>query len=127
MTEQDHPSVKIVRDFLTAMQNRDLDAARAYLAPGFTMVFPGGVVMHTLEELIAWSQPRYRRIEKIFDAFEVVEMDGGTQVYCIGTLVGEKPDGAPFSDIRFIDRVTVKDGQMTEQLVWNDLAEVFYA
>jgi hypothetical protein len=51
--------------------------------------------------------------------------DGGaTIVYCWGTLSGEWLDGAPFSDIRFIDRFVVRNGRLENQKVWNDLAEV---
>jgi hypothetical protein len=44
-------------------------------------------------------------------------------VYCFGTLYGEWSDGTPFSGVRFIDRFTIKDGLLTDQRVWNDLAE----
>ena len=49
------PAVDLVRDYLSAMQARDLQAADALLDGGFWMEFPGGVRMRTLEELIAWS------------------------------------------------------------------------
>jgi hypothetical protein len=34
------------------------------------------------------------------------------------------PDGTPFEGIRFIDRFTIRDGKLADQLVWNDIAEV---
>jgi hypothetical protein len=32
--------------------------------------------------------------------------------------------GEKYSGIRFIDRFTVRDGKLADQMVWNDMAEV---
>lgn len=113
----------LVLQFLAALEARDLAAAEARLAPGFTMTFPGTGPMTTLAELIAWAKPRYTRVGKTIDAVEVFEADV-TTVYVRGTLYGAWPDGAPFQGIRFIDRFEVVAGKITRQEVWNDLAEV---
>lgn len=115
----------VVRAFLAKMEARDLEAARARLAPGFAMVFPGTGPMTTLEELIAWSKPRYSGVRKTFEAVEVSEApDGAAVVWCRGTLAGDWPDGTAFSGIRFIDRFEVSGGLIRRQDVWNDLAEI---
>ncbi|EDZ42034.1 4-oxalocrotonate tautomerase [Rhodobacteraceae bacterium HTCC2083] len=44
-------------------------------------------------------------------------------VYCRGTLSGEWPDGTTFTGIRFIDRFEVVGDKLTQQDVWNDIAE----
>jgi phenylpyruvate tautomerase PptA (4-oxalocrotonate tautomerase family) len=114
---------RIVRDFLGAMERRDLAAARGFLADDFAMIFPGGARFTRLEELIAWAAPRYRRIAKVYDGFDTVPgMDVAT-VYCRGKLEGEWSDGRAFSGIRFIDRFTVGAGKLKDQQVWNDLGE----
>ncbi|AXS40462.1 nuclear transport factor 2 family protein [Breoghania sp. L-A4] len=113
----------LVRDFLRAMQARDLDAARDCLADGFRMTFPGGAVFTTLEELVAWGAQRYRFVTKTYQGFDECFGETGMVVYCFGTLSGEWPDGTAFSGIRFIDRFTTDGGKLTEQRVWNDLAE----
>lgn len=118
------PASRKVDDFLRTMERRDLEAAKAFLAPGFTMTFPGGARMASLEDLIEWSKTRYRRVEKTYERFDEAPDGDETVVYCFGTLSGEWLDGAAFSGIRFIDRFTVKDGLFTEQLVWNDMGEV---
>lgn len=118
-TTADSTAEGIVRAFLSAMEARDLAAARAHLAPGFTMTFPGGVVMHTPEELVAWSRPRYRFVAKTHDGFDA--MDG--VVWCFGRLHGEWPDGTPFSGIRFVDRFELRGGRIHRQDVWNDMGE----
>lgn len=115
------PPEQIVRDFLAAMERRDLDAARGFLADGFTMMFPGGARFTRLEELIDWAKPRYRRIAKAYERFDTVFGMQDAVVYCMGTLEGEWPDGSSFSGIRFIDRFTVAGGKLTGQAVWNDL------
>jgi len=110
----------LVRRFLAAMELRDLAGARAMLAPGFEMVFPGGRRMTGLEELLAWAGPRYRFVHKSFERFDCT----GNIVYAIGTLSGEWPDGTAFSGIRFIDRFEIAGGRITLQEVWNDLGEL---
>ena len=117
-----------VRDYLDAMERRDLDAAGKFLAPGFAMTFPGGVRLATLKELVEWARPRYRRAGKIYEQFDVAPAQGNaTLVYCYGTLHGELLSGEAFSGIRFIDRFTVQDGRLFDQMVWNDMAEVLGA
>jgi phenylpyruvate tautomerase PptA (4-oxalocrotonate tautomerase family) len=111
--------VALVRDYLGAMEARDLDRARSYLAPGFTMTFPGGVTMHRLEDLVAWSAPRYRLVKKHCERFDAI----GALIYCFGTLSGEWTDGTAFESIRFIDRFELQGGQILRQDVWNDMGE----
>ncbi len=110
---------EVVRAYLAAMEARDLAAARAHLAPGFTMTFPGGVTMTALEDLIAWAAPRYRFVTKTYDHFDAM----GGVVYCFGTLSGAWPDGTAFSGIRFIDRFELQGGLIARQDVWNDMGE----
>lgn len=109
-----------VRQYLAAMERRDLAAAKALLAPGFTMLFPGGRRFDTLEALVDWAKHRYRSARKTYERFDAC----GEAVYCFGTLYGERLDGTPYSGIRFIDRFTVRDGRLVDQRVWNDMGEL---
>ncbi|WP_367198522.1 nuclear transport factor 2 family protein [Amorphus sp. 3PC139-8] len=109
-----------IETFLRRMEARDLNDAKALLAPSFVMVFPGGREMRTLEELVAWSKDRYRFVRKRFERFDAA----GETVFVSGTLEGEWPDGTPFDGIRFIDRFDLADGKIVRQDVWNDIAEV---
>ena len=116
---------EIVKGYLAAMEARELDRAKAYLGVGFRMVFPGTGPMNTLDQLIAWSKPRYNFVKKAYDGYDELQAEeGNLVVYCHGTLFGEWPDGTAFRDIRFIDRFEVTDGKITKQDVWNDIAEV---
>ena len=90
---------EIVRQYLAAMERRDLAAAKA---------------------LVEWAKGRYRSARKTYDRYETC----GDAVYCYGTLNGELLDGSSYSGIRFIDRFTVRDGKLADQNVWNDMAEV---
>lgn len=76
-----------------------------------------------IEELVEWGASRYRFVRKSYNAFDESFGDTGLIVYCFGTLSGEWPDGTPFSGIRFIDRFETTDGKLSNQRVWNDLAE----
>ena len=119
------PAASLVRHFLEAMQARDLAAAWACLHPEFRMTFPGDIGMATLEELVAWSAPRYRGVAKRFEAFDVSPgQDGRAVVHTHGTLHGTWPDGTPFEGIRFIDRFEIAGGRIIRQQVWNDMAEI---
>ena len=114
-----------VRDYLTAMERRDLAAAKGFLAPGFVMVFPGNKRFETLEQLVEAAKGRYRSARKTYDRFDAApQADGSTVVYCFGALHGELNDGTPYSGIRFIDRFTVREGKLADQMVWNDMGEV---
>lgn len=104
--------------FLRALEARDLPAARALLAPGAVMTFPGGARFATLEALVDWARGRYRRVAKRIEAVEA-----GASVWVRGTLHGEWPDGTPFDGVRFVDRFQIAGGLITAQEVWNDLAE----
>lgn len=118
-----HPVASdVVRGFLDAMEARELERARACLAPGFVMVFPGGARFTALDELVAWGKGRYQRVGKHFDGFDESWQGDTSVVYVRGTLHGVWPDGTPFQGIRFIDRFEVVQGQLVRQDVWNDLA-----
>jgi len=113
----------LVRDYLAAMEARDLDAAKGFLGDGFTMTFPGAQRFTTLEQLVEWGSSRYRSIAKTYERFDDVAGAEGATVYCYGTLSGEWLDGTAFAGIRFIDRFEIANGRLTDQQVWNDLAE----
>lgn len=110
-----------VHAFLAAMEARDLDKARSFLAPGFRMTFPGDAGFDALEGLVAFAKTRYRFVRKSYEAFDECFGAAGATVYCFGTLSGEWLDGKPFEGIRFIDRFTVREGKLIDQKVWNDL------
>lgn len=125
VSQETHPAMKLVRRFLDTMEQRDLPAASAMLAPGFEMIFPGDVRMQTLEQLVQWARARYAFARKRYDAFDLAPgADGTAVVYCFGTLYGELLSGKAFSGIRFIDRFTVANDLLVDQRVWNDMAEV---
>jgi ketosteroid isomerase-like protein/phenylpyruvate tautomerase PptA (4-oxalocrotonate tautomerase family) len=112
---------ELALSFLGAMERRDLEAARQFLAPDFVMFFPGGFQMHGLEELVERSRGRYRTIAKDFERVDESWTEAGAVVYCSGRLHGIWNDGSNFSGIRFIDRFEIEDGLLRRQDVWNDM------
>ena len=114
---------RMVAAYLRTMEARDLDGARAMLAPGFEMIFPGNRRYTDIEALIESSKSRYRKVCKVFERFDEAETPDGTVVYSIGTLTGEWNDGTAFSGIRYIDRFLGRDGKFIATWVWNDMAE----
>lgn len=115
---------QIVRDYLAAMEARDIPRAQGFLSKTFEMSFPGTDPMKTLQELIDWAKPRYTFVTKTYEGFDTMQSPGDAAiVYCRGTLAGEWPDGRAFEGIRFIDRFEVVGDKITKQDVWNDIAE----
>lgn len=115
---------EIVRAFLAAMQSRNLDLAKTFIAPDFVMCFPSQAQFHKLEELVQWGKQRYQNVGKVIDSIEQSWQRDSTIVYCFGTLYGQWPDGTPFEGIRFIDRFKVINNLLVTQDVWNDIAEI---
>jgi len=113
----------VVREFLDAVGRGDFEAARQWLAPAFEMVFPGGVVMHELDELAAWAAGRYQTVRKHYERFDQAWQGEVTAVFCSGTLQGRWLDGSAFEGVRFVDRFELIGGRIRRQEVWNDLAE----
>ncbi len=114
---------KLVRAYLDACGARDFDTARTMLAGDFLSLFPGGAEMRDPGELPAFAKGRYKSVRKVYERVDEAAAGDGVAVYAFGTLEGEWEDGAPFSDIRFIDRFTVHDGKIADQRVWNDVGE----
>ena len=114
---------KLVRAYLDACGARNFDTARTMLAGDFLSLFPGGAEMRDPGELPAFAKGRYKSVRKVYEHVDEAVAGDGVAVYAFGTLEGEWEDGAPFSDIRFIDRFTVRDGKIADQRVWNDVGE----
>ncbi len=109
--------------FLAAMEARDLTAAKAALAPGFTMVFPGPKRLTALEDLVSGSRQRYQWVAKRIEAVESLSSGGAEVVWVRGTLYGTNVHGVDFEGVRFVDRFEVDSRLLARQDVWNDLAE----
>jgi len=118
----DNVSHILVRDYLSAMSDRQLDAAVSYLSDDFVLVFPQGR-FSDLETMAATMAARYSTISKTYDTWDVFDGEEESIVITTGTLSGVNTRGVEFSDIRFCDRFVLRDGRICEQHVWNDLAE----
>jgi phenylpyruvate tautomerase PptA (4-oxalocrotonate tautomerase family) len=114
----------LAQNYLTAMEQRELETARSYLSDNFVMTFPGTAEFSSLEQLVEWSRSRYRFVKKTLDSVTVAYEMEGAQVFVVGTLAGEWPDGSAFENVRFIDKFEVRDDLLVRQDVWNDLAEI---
>jgi hypothetical protein len=113
---------QLVWDFLHLFAERRYEEANAFLAPGCVMEFPGGVRFCDCTELPKRSAANYRWVAKVFERIDEFATSEGTIVYNYGTLFGQWVDGVPFEGIRYIDRFLIRDGKISDQKVWNDLA-----
>ncbi len=109
--------------FLRTVERRDLDTARGMMSERPTIVFPRGAVYDSLDTCAADRSTRYHSIRKEIEGTHVASQeDGATAVYVFGTLHGEANDGSPIRGVRFIDRLTYRNGRIARHDVWNDLA-----
>jgi hypothetical protein len=113
----------VIKNYLNAMEERDLLAAQTVLSKNIIMYFPGNKIFYNLEEVIEWTKSRYNWTKKNYDRFDPLIIEDTVIVYCYGTLYGEWINCSEFSNIRFIDRFSIKNNKIIEQMVWNDLAE----
>lgn len=123
-----HPAAQAIDTYLQLCEDRKLEDATEYLADGVEIVFPGNRRYPSLQAMAEASKGRYAWVRKHrtdYSVGERIAADGSTEhiVTSIGTLYGEKLDGTPFEDIRYIDVFTLRDGRIIRQEVWNDLAE----
>lgn len=120
----DNPSPElVVRTFLSALEQRDIATAGRFLAPDAKIVFPGGAIRRSIDEIVAGSALKYQKVGKTIEQIDVLSRENGTAtVYCFGTLHGRWADGAPFDGIRFIDRFEIRSGRILRHDVWNDAA-----
>ncbi len=116
-------AVDLVTGFLRLMEERDLGAASRCLAPDADIVFPGNRRFADLDDLVESARKRYRKVTKTIELVDSWNDDAETVVYVIGRLSGVSASGAVFKDVRFIDRLVVREGLIADHQVWNDLAE----
>ena len=114
--------VALVDQYLQLCEDRDIEAAARHLAPTVRIQFPAGEEYGSLAELVA-APKSYTWVRKLRDRYAVGADGDTTVVTSIGRLYGERLDGTPFEDIRYVDVFVVRDGLISEQLVWNDLSE----
>ncbi|MCA3246407.1 MAG: hypothetical protein ING29_08025, partial [Azospirillum sp.] len=77
----------------------------------------------SLDEIVTRLGQRYRQIGKRIERFDRVEMPEGDVVFVSGVLHGAWEDGAPFDNVRFVDRFEIRGGRIALQDVWNDAGE----
>jgi len=118
----EHPSQKLVQEYLFATGERRMDEAASYLADDVVLVFPQGR-FNDLAAMTAAMAGRYQSVSKAYDSWDVVEHERVSVVITTGRLSGTNIHGIDFTNIRFCDRFVLSDGRISEQHVWNDLAE----
>ena len=65
-------TIRMIKGYLQAMEDRDLAGAASFLSDDFQMHFPGDQTFHTLDELVSWARPRYQWVKKAYEQFDSV-------------------------------------------------------
>ena len=69
------------------------------------------------------AKGRYQWVKKHRDLYFVGTVGDKTSVTSIGTLYGVNLAGVPFEGIIYVDVFVIKNGLITEQMVWNEFCE----
>lgn len=111
--------------YLQLCEERKLDEAAEFLAPGAVLTFPGPVRFTSLPDMVADAAKRYREVRKDRHTFVAGHRisDNSPVVTSMGTLDGTALDGTTFEKVRYSDMFVFKDGLIAEQYVFNDLSE----
>ncbi len=108
--------------YLAAMADRNMDTASSYLSPDVKLVAPQGQ-FDSLSQMAEAMTSRYLSIGKTHDTWDISTAEERTVVVTTGTLHGVNLHGVAFAGVRFCDRFVIRSGLISEQHVWNDLAE----
>lgn len=113
-----------VKNFLEAMEKRDLAMAASFMAAEAAIVYPGGQRYNSQQEMVEAAAKRYHSVRKTIERIDEIRLaDESAIVYVVGTLSGESKQGYRFKGVRFVDRFEIRDNLIVGQQVWNDLAE----
>jgi len=115
---------KLVDQYLQLCEDRQFADASNFLDPEIFMVFPGNKKFTSLPDMAEGAKGRYNWVKKKRTDFTSCTTGADTVVTSRGTLYGERLDGSPFADIRYIDFFVIRNEKIVEQHVWNDLAEL---
>jgi ketosteroid isomerase-like protein len=114
--------VDLLERYFDHIAARRLDDARAMLAPGAELVFPGGRVHSSVTSAVEDGRARYSALRQTRSQWNVCFVENGTTIaFVSGHVAGVNRHGVPFREVRFIDRITVRDGLIQRLEVWNDL------
>jgi hypothetical protein len=124
MTISANEAQAVAQAFLSAINQRDADAAQALLTPGGMLEFPGGTIFERVVDFLQWAQTRYHRAEYTYQAWDVVARAERFIVYAKGTISGELLDGTRFDDVRCMERFTIHEKRVERKEVWSDIADM---
>ncbi len=116
-------SSSIAREFIEAINDRDVSVARVMMADGATMTFPGGNTFTDVGAFLDWAKGRYRKAVYSYDDVEEIAAGSKTIVYARGSIEGELNDGEKFAGIRVVDRFEMIGGKIVRKEAWSDMAD----
>ena len=116
-------AIDIARDFLDALDRRDLPAASALLAPQFSMRVTGGHRFTSLAEFVAYAAGRYATMRKSGRQYDACDAALGVVVYAHGSMSGEWREGGSFQDVRWVDRFVIQGSRITELQTLSEIGE----
>lgn len=122
MSDRFTEAEELVDRYLTLFMEGKLDEAQACLAPDAQLIFPGGAVQTSLADVAAEVRRLYVSVAKKIDRTWSANLGDDVIVTTTGYLYGSTSGFGSFSQVRFIDFFTVRDGKIARQEVINDAA-----
>jgi ketosteroid isomerase-like protein len=119
-----HEAEVLVDRYLSLFMEGRVSEAEAMLAPDAKLIFPGGAVQTSLSEVAEEVNRLYETVGKTITRTWSAQVGDDIIVTTTGYLFGVSRTFGPFSDVRFIDFFTVRDGMIAAQEVINDAAQV---
>lgn len=114
----------VVDTYLTLFMEGRIREAEAMLAPNAVLIFPGGAHQTSLVEVADEVNRLYETVGKTITRTWSAQVGDDVIVTTTGYLFGVSRTYGAFSDVRFIDFFTVRDGLIVAQEVINDAAQV---
>lgn len=117
-------AVRRVKQFIAAINSRDLQAAESVSDPNLEMFFPAGVTLTGVAGFFDWLKKRTPVSRYDYDTFHAVLSGSDFIVYASGSATGELASGVSFTAVRVLDRFLIRDGKIVKKEAWSDMGEV---
>jgi len=115
-------AIDLVRRWFDLLASQDVSGAASLMSASPVIVTSGGARYVSLAAFVDAMAERAATVRKQCEHFEACEAPGGFAVYVRGGMSGAWPDGRSFTAVRWVDRLLVQGGRISEVQTWSDLS-----
>lgn len=114
-------AIDLVRRWFDLLGAQDVAGAAALMSASPLITTSGAARFGSLPAFVAAMAERVATVRKQCEHFEACEAPGGFAIYVRGVMSGAWPDGESFAAVRWVDRLLVQGGRISEVQTWSDL------